>query len=70
MIAFIFWVLLYPAGYVVNILVLLRDALQTYIALFETKPLSVNDPFGIAIIVCATWMRFPYASSCRKTSSR
>ena len=20
----------------------------------------VNDPFGIAIILCATWMRFPY----------
>ena len=59
-IAFIFWVLLYPAGYVVNILSLLQGAIEDYFQLFERKPMLVNDPFGIAIILCATWMRFPY----------
>ena len=59
-IAFIFWVLLYPAGYVVNILSLLKDFIADYYLLFEQKPMLVNDPFGIAIILCATWMRFPY----------
>ena len=59
-IAFIFWVLLYPAGYIVNILSLLKDFIADYYLLFEQKPMLVNDPFGIAIILCATWMRFPY----------
>ena len=59
-IAFIFWVLLYPAGYVVNILSLLKGFIADYYLLFEQKPMLVNDPFGIAIILCATWMRFPY----------
>ena len=59
-IAFIFWVLLYPAGYVVNILSLVQRAIADYFLLFEQKPMLVNDPFGIAIILCATWMRFPY----------
>lgn len=60
-IAFIFWVMLYPAGYVVNILQLVQKLFADYFVLFEQKPLLVNDPFGIAIIVCATWLRFPYA---------
>lgn len=59
-IAFIFWILLYPAGYVVNLLQLARDFVADYFLLFEQKPILVNDPFGIAIIICATWMRFPY----------
>ena len=60
-IAFIFWVMLYPGGYVVNILQLLKNFIADYYLLFEQKPILVNDPFGIAIIACATWMRFPYA---------
>ena len=52
--------LLYPAGYIVNILSLLKDFIADYYLLFEQKPMLVNDPFGIAIILCATWMRFPY----------
>jgi len=60
-IAFIFWVMLYPGGYVVNILQLVKNFIADYYLLFEQKPMLVNDPFGIAIIVCATWMRFPYA---------
>lgn len=60
-IAFIFWVLLYPAGYAVNVLQLLQNFVADYFMLFEQKPMLVNDPFGIGIIVCATWMRFPYA---------
>ena len=59
-IAFIFWVLLYPAGYIVNLLQLLKTFIADYYLLFEQKPMLVNDPFGIGIIVCATWLRFPY----------
>jgi putative spermidine/putrescine transport system permease protein len=60
-IAFIFWVLLYPAGYVVNIMMFFQQLIADYIVLFEKKPILVNDQFGIAIILCGTWMRFPYA---------
>ena len=60
-IAFIFWVLLYPAGYVVNIMMFFQQVIAEYLVLFEKKPVLVNDQFGIAIILCATWMRFPYA---------
>jgi putative spermidine/putrescine transport system permease protein len=59
-IAFIFWIMLYPAGYVVNILQVLKNFIADYYILFETKPMLVNDPLGVAIILCATWMRFPY----------
>ena len=57
-IAFIFWVLMYPRGYVGQVVKLIW---VEYLALAEKAPILVNDPFGIAIIVCATWMRFPYA---------
>lgn len=60
-IAFVFWVLLYPAGYAVNLLEILRNFLSDYFILFTQKPVLVNDPLGIGIILCATWMRFPYA---------
>jgi putative spermidine/putrescine transport system permease protein len=56
--AFVFWVLLYPAGYIGTIAKLL---LVEYFALAEQAPALVNDPFGIAIIACGTWMRFSYA---------
>lgn len=57
-IAFIFWVLLYPRGYVG---ILSEKLLVDYFRLMQTRPMLVNDPFGIGIIICATWMRFPYA---------
>ncbi|MEO1459380.1 MAG: ABC transporter permease subunit, partial [Pseudomonadota bacterium] len=57
-IAFIFWVLLYPRGYVGQVFKLVW---VEYLQLAQKAPILVNDPFGIAIIVCATWMRFPYA---------
>lgn len=60
-IAFVFWVLLYPAGYAVNLLEILRNFLSDYFILFTQKPVLVNDALGIGIILCATWMRFPYA---------
>jgi putative spermidine/putrescine transport system permease protein len=56
--AFIFWVLLYPKGYLG---IIAQKLLVDYLALAEQAPALVNDPYGIAIILCGTWMRFPYA---------
>jgi putative spermidine/putrescine transport system permease protein len=56
--AFVFWVLLYPRGYVG---ILFKLIFVEYLRLMEEAPALVNDPYGIAIIVCGSWMRFPYA---------
>jgi putative spermidine/putrescine transport system permease protein len=56
--AFIFWVLLYPKGYLG---IIAQKLLVDYLGLMEKAPALVNDPYGIAIILCGTWMRFPYA---------
>jgi putative spermidine/putrescine transport system permease protein len=56
--AFIFYVLLYPRGYIG---ILVKKFLVDYVQLFEVAPALVSDPLGIAIIVCGTWMRLPYA---------
>ena len=56
--AFIFWVLLYPKGYLG---IIAQKLLVDYLALVEKAPALVNDPYGFAIILCGTWMRFPYA---------
>jgi putative spermidine/putrescine transport system permease protein len=56
--AFVFWVLLYPKGYVGIIAHML---LVEYFRLAEQAPALVSDPYGIAIVICGSWMRFPYA---------
>ncbi len=56
--AFVFWVLLYPKGYVG---IVAHKLLVEYFRLMEQAPALVSDPYGIAIIVCGSWMRFPYA---------
>lgn len=56
--AFVFWVLLYPKGYVG---IILHKLLVDYLGLVEQAPALVSDPLGIGIIVCGSWMRFPYA---------
>jgi putative spermidine/putrescine transport system permease protein len=56
--SFVFWVLLYPRGYVG---ILFKLIFVEYLRLMEEAPALVNDPYGIAIIVCGSWMRFPYA---------
>lgn len=56
--AFIFYILLYPKGYIG---IITKKLLVDYLSLFQTAPALVNDPLGIAIITCGTWMRFPYA---------
>lgn len=56
--AFVFWVLLYPRGYVG---ILFKLIFVEYLRLMEEAPALVSDPYGIAIIVCGSWMRFPYA---------
>lgn len=56
--AFIFWVLLYPKGYIG---IIAHKLLVEYFRLMEQAPALVSDPYGIAIIVCGSWMRFPYA---------
>ncbi|MGE0716029.1 MAG: ABC transporter permease [Alphaproteobacteria bacterium] len=56
--AFVFWVLLYPKGYIG---ILTHKLLVEYLALAEQAPALVSDPLGIGIIVCGSWMRFPYA---------
>ena len=54
--AFIFWVLLYPKGYIG---IIAHKLLVEYFRLMEQAPALVSDPYGIAIIVCGSWMRFP-----------
>ena len=56
--AFVFWVLLYPKGYIG---IIMHKLLVEYFALVEQAPALVSDPLGIGIIVCGSWMRFPYA---------
>ncbi|MCC7271466.1 MAG: ABC transporter permease subunit [Alphaproteobacteria bacterium] len=56
--AFVFWVLLYPKGYIG---ILTHKLLVEYLALVEQAPALISDPLGIGIIVCGSWMRFPYA---------
>lgn len=56
--AFVFWVLLYPKGYVG---IIFKILFVEYFRLVGDAPALVNDPCGIAIITCGSWMRFPYA---------
>jgi putative spermidine/putrescine transport system permease protein len=54
--AFLWWTLLFPRGYIG---ILLKKLLVDYLGLLD-KPLAlISDPFGIGIIVCSVWMRFP-----------
>ena len=56
--AFVFWVLLYPKGYVG---IIFQIIFVEYFRLMEEAPALVSDPYGIGIIVCGSWTRFPYA---------
>ena len=56
--AFVFWVLLYPKGYIG---IIVHKLLVEYSGLMQEAPALVSDPFGIGIIICGSWMRFPYA---------
>jgi putative spermidine/putrescine transport system permease protein len=56
--AFVFWVLLYPKGYIG---IIFQKLFVEYFRLMEEAPALVSDPYGIAIIICGSWMRFPYA---------
>lgn len=56
--AFVFWVLLYPRGYIG---IIFEIIFVEFFRLAEEAPALVADPYGIAIIVCGSWMRFPYA---------
>ena len=56
--AFVFWVLLYPKGYIG---IIFKIIVVEFFRLMEEAPALVSDPYGIAIIVCGSWMRFPYA---------
>jgi putative spermidine/putrescine transport system permease protein len=56
--AFMWFTLLFPRGYIG---ILFKKLLVEYFALLD-KPLPlISDPFGIGIIVCSVWMRFPVA---------
>ena len=56
--AFIFWTLLFPRGYIG---ILFNKLVVEYFALVDKPIPLISDPFGIGIIVCSVWMRFPYA---------
>ena len=56
--AFVFWVLLYPKGYIG---VIMHKLVVEYFRLADQAPALVSDPYGIAIVICGSWMRFPYA---------
>jgi putative spermidine/putrescine transport system permease protein len=56
--AFVFWVLLYPKGYIG---IIVQKLFVEYFRLMEEAPALVADRYGIAIIICGSWMRFPYA---------
>ena len=56
--AFVFWVLLYPKGYIG---IIVQKFFVEYFRLMEEAPALVSDPYGIAIVICGSWMRFPYA---------
>ena len=55
-IAFIWWTLLYPKGYIG---VIVGKIWVDFLHLSQDTPALVSDPFGIGIIAAAVWMRFP-----------
>lgn len=54
--AFMWWALLFPRGYIG---VFVQKVLVDYLRLWQEAPALIADPFGIGIVVCSVWMRFP-----------
>lgn len=56
--AFMWFTLLFPRGYIG---ILVKKLFFEYFALVEKPIPLISDPFGIGIITCSVWMRFPVA---------
>jgi len=56
--AFMWFTLLFPRGYIG---ILVKKFFVEYLALIDKPIPLISDPFGIGIIVCSVWMRFPVA---------
>ena len=56
--AFMWFTLLFPRGYIG---ILVKKVFVEYFALVEKPIALISDPFGIGIIACSVWMRFPVA---------
>ncbi|MBI4635962.1 MAG: ABC transporter permease subunit [Candidatus Rokubacteria bacterium] len=54
--AFMWWALLFPRGYIG---IFVQKVLIEYFRLAEEAPALISDPYGIGIVACSVWMRFP-----------
>jgi putative spermidine/putrescine transport system permease protein len=54
--AFMWWALLFPRGYIG---IFVQKVLVEYFRLADQAPALISDPWGIGIVTCSVWMRFP-----------
>jgi putative spermidine/putrescine transport system permease protein len=54
--AFMWWALLFPRGYIG---IFVQKVLVEYFRLATEAPALIADPYGIGIVACSVWMRFP-----------
>jgi len=58
--SFMWWTLLYPKGY---ISIIFEKIFIDFLHIIQTGIPLTNGPYGIGIIMCASWMKFPIAFS-------